>query len=272
MPSGNYGNQRGLTPFLDALATKGTLFEHAYAVSSWTIPQREILPFERLYDAEVATADDQVRQLFEQLERRGFLENSLVGIMADHGEEFVEHGRTSHGRTLYEESVRVPFIVVGPGVAAGRRVAEDVSLIDLAPTLLDLLGLPAEPRFEGRSLAPLVRPGPGADRGAGAGPDILMQLERSVPVELDNRIHSRALLRGNQKFLIRLDGGTEMFDLASDPAEVSTSQPAATQEAPLSEALSLTEARLGERAATEHAVAPVDEKLKERLRALGYQP
>src|SRR5262249_61480736 len=127
----------------------------------------------------------------------------------------------------------------------GRRVAENVSLIDLAPTLLDLLGLPAEPRFEGRSLAPLLRPGPGADRGAGAGPDILMQLERSVPVALDGRIHSRALLRGAQKFLIRIDGRTEMFDLAADPAEVATSQPVAAQEAPLSEALSLTAARLG---------------------------
>jgi arylsulfatase A-like enzyme len=236
------------------------------------LTKREILPVERLYDAEVATADDQVRQLFEELERRGFLENSLVVIMADHGEEFVEHGRTSHGRTLYEESVRVPFIVVGPGVAAGRRVAENVSLIDLAPTLLDLLGLPAEPRFEGRSLAPLGRPGPGADRGAGAGPDILMQLERTVPVEMNNRIHSRALLRGDQKFLIRVDGGTEMFDLATDPAEVRRPSPRPPRRRPLSEALSLTEARLGERAAAEHAVAPVDEKLKERLRALGYQP
>src|SRR5262249_22562701 len=145
--------------------------------------------------------------LFAELDRRGFLDNALVVIVSDHGEEFIEHGRTSHGRTLYEESVHVPFIVVGPGVAAGRRVAENVSLIDLAPTLLDLLGLPPEPRFEGRSLAPLVRPGPGADRGPGAGPDILMQLERSVPVSMDNRIHSRALLRGDQKFLIRLDGG-----------------------------------------------------------------
>src|SRR5262249_6830465 len=154
----------------------------------------------------------------------------------------------------------------------GRRVAENVSLIDLAPTLIDLLGLPPEPRFEGRSLAPLLRPGPGADRGAGAGPDIVMQLERSVPVEMDNRIHSRALLRGAQKFLLKIDGGSEMFDLATDPAEVSTSQPAATQQAPLSDALTLTEARLGERASGEHAVAPVDEKLKERLRVLGYQP
>jgi arylsulfatase A-like enzyme len=236
------------------------------------LTKQQILPFERLYDGEVATADDQVRQLFEELERRGFLENALVVVISDHGEEFVEHGGGSHGRTLYEESVHVPFIVVGPGVAAGRRVAENVSLIDLAPTLVDLLGLPPEPRFEGRSLAPLVRPGPGADRGPGAGPDILMQLERTVPVSMDNRIHSRALLRGNQKFLIRVAGGTEMFDLATDPAEVSTSQPAATQQAPLSEALTLAEASLGERAAGEHAVGPVDEKLKERLRALGYAP
>ena len=193
--------------------------------------------------------------------------------MADHGEEFVEHGRTSHGRTLYEESVHVPFIVVGPGVAAGRRVAENVSLIDLAPTLVDLLGLPAEPRFEGRSLTPLLRPGSTSDRGAGAGPDILMQLERTVPVTLDNRIHSRGFVHGAQKLLLGINGETELYDLAADPAEKATPQPAgAAQEAPLSESLTLAEARLGERAASEIAKAPVDEKLKERLRALGYQP
>jgi len=237
------------------------------------LTKREILPFERLYDAEVATADDQVRQLFAELEKRGFLDNALVVVMADHGEEFVEHGRTSHGRTLYEESVHVPFIVVGPGVAAGRRVAENVSLIDLAPTLVDLLGLPAEPRFEGRSLTPLLRPGSTADRGAGAGPDILMQLERTVPVTLDNRIHSRGFVHGAQKLLLGVNGGTEVYDLTTDPAETATPQPAeAAQEAPLAESLTLAEARLGERAASEVAKAPVDEKLKERLRALGYQP
>jgi arylsulfatase A-like enzyme len=237
------------------------------------LTKREILPFERLYDAEVATADDQVRQLFAELEKRGFLDNALVVVIADHGEEFVEHGRTSHGRTLYEESVHVPFIVVGPGVAAGRRVAENVSLIDLAPTLLDVLGLPAEPRFEGRSLVALLQPGSTADRGAGAGPDVLMQLERSVPVELDNRIHSRGFVRGADKLLLGIDGGTERYDLATDPAETAQLQASgAAQSAALSEALTLTEAHLGERAAAEAAQAPVDEKLKERLRALGYQP
>src|SRR5262245_3488330 len=220
------------------------------------LTKREMLPFERLYDGEVASADDQVRQLFDELTRRGFLEHALVVVTADHGEEFVEHGGTSHGKTLYEESVRVPLIVVGPGVAAGRRIAQNVSLIDLAPTIVDLLGLPGEPRFEGQSLAPLVRPGPRVESLAGYGRDILIQLERGVPESLDSRVHARGMLRGRRKLLIRKDGSTEFFDLLDDPAEMSGGQATAGQVATLSRAMTKTEARLLARAVVQPTFAP----------------
>jgi arylsulfatase A-like enzyme len=81
----------------------------------------------------------------------------VVAYTADHGEEFQDHGAWGHADTLYEELLHVPFALRAPGIAP-RRVAQDVDLVDLAPTLLDLFGLRPRPR-SGRSLAPLLRGG-----------------------------------------------------------------------------------------------------------------
>jgi arylsulfatase A-like enzyme len=226
------------------------------------------LPLERLYDAEVASADDQVRQLFDELDRRGVLDGALVVVTADHGEEFFEHGRGSHGITLYEESVRVPLIVVGPGVPAGRRVSQNVSLVDVAPTLLALLGLEAEPRFEGRSLVPTLA---GAIPGRGAGPDIVLQLERSVPENLDHRAHVRGLVRAGEKLLVDRHDAGELYDLDADPGETRRDPPALSAEgAPLAAALARHEESLATRAVASAAIEPLDERLKQQLHALGY--
>ena len=79
------------------------------------------------------------------------MENAIVVITADHGEEFWEHGALTHGTNLYNENVRIPLILLTPGHAGGQRIEDNVSLIDVAPTLLDLAGLPRQPRFEGRT-------------------------------------------------------------------------------------------------------------------------
>ena len=99
-----------------------------------------------LYDAEVAALDRRLRRVFRRLRTRGLLEHAIVVVTADHGEEFDEHGEFQHGRTLYQESVRIPLIMVGPGLPAGRVVDQPVSIVDVAPTIFDLVGLPVEPR------------------------------------------------------------------------------------------------------------------------------
>jgi arylsulfatase A-like enzyme len=94
------------------------------------------------YDGEVATADAAVGRLLGELDRRGLLDDALVCVTADHGEEFYEHRAWGHGHSLHPEVVRVPWILRLPGRAhAGRRVAGAVSSVDIAPTLLDLLGI-----------------------------------------------------------------------------------------------------------------------------------
>lgn len=229
----------------------------------------EYLPFERLYDAEVAAADDQVRQLWEALAARGFLDEAIVILLSDHGEEFAEHGGRAHGRALYEESVRVPFIVLGPGVAPGRRVPENVSLVDLVPTLVDLLQLPGDTRLEGLSLAPALRQ---ASQGGSSVQDIVLQLDRSSGAQ-DERVHRRGLVRERDKLLVRTNDDLERYDLANDPTELHDAhQIDAARTAGLHDALTALDGQLGGRANAAEEMVPIDEGLKQRLRALGYHP
>jgi arylsulfatase A-like enzyme len=235
------------------------------------LTHEHVLPIERLYDAEVATADDQVRQLFDELAHRGFLDHAMVIVTADHGEEFNEHGHGSHGIALYEESVRVPLIMMGPGVPTDRRVTENVSLVDVAPTLLDLLGLPPEPRFEGRSLVSVLSMPATSERGRGSGPDVILQLEQIGSVETDQRKHVRGLVRSGHKLLVGPDERTELYNLDVDPDEThdDASELAADRDI-LTGALTSEGQRLGKRAVSEVATEPIDERLKGQLRALGY--
>ena len=165
-----------------------------------------------LYDGEVAALDAALAGLFDALRRRRFLDDALVVVTSDHGEEFREHDDLLHGLTLFEESIRVPLIVLASGVAAGTVVQPPVSLVDVAPTLLDLLGLPAEPGFEGRSRAPLLRGAVTSEAD-----DIVAELiDESARRE---RRHRAALIRETQKLVVDQAGRSHAYDLARDPAE-----------------------------------------------------
>ncbi len=113
------------------------------------------------YDGGLAKLDDEVGRFLDTLDRRGLLENTLVVITADHGEEFAEHGVYEHGYSLYRPSVHVPLIIVPPGVTAGAlsRVSTPVSLRDLAATVVDVVGAADRAPFPGGSLARLWQPG-----------------------------------------------------------------------------------------------------------------
>ena len=107
------------------------------------------------YDASLAYLDDQIRILLQTMDERGLLDNTLVIITSDHGEEFGEHGVFDHGNSLYRQAVHVPLIIHFPGsVPAGGRIEVPVSLAALPATIMELIGLETHP-FPGHSLAPL---------------------------------------------------------------------------------------------------------------------
>ncbi len=111
------------------------------------------------YDSELAFADHWVGKLLAELDSRGLLDHALVVIMADHGEGLGEHGIYGHGRGLYEPILRVPMIMAGEGLPAGGRFEAPVNMLDFAPTILSLLGLPHSGQMEGRDLTAAIRSG-----------------------------------------------------------------------------------------------------------------
>ncbi len=110
-----------------------------------------------LYVAGIRQLDDELGRLIQGLKDLGVYQDTLVVVVSDHGEEFLEHGGVLHGRTQYEEMLRIPMIMRGPGLPAGLRVRSPVSLVDVFPTALSLLGLPGTDELDGIDLGTSLR-------------------------------------------------------------------------------------------------------------------
>jgi len=172
-------------------------------------PDDEIVRHDMLdYAFEVEHTDKHLARMIAELEKRGQLDNTLIIVTADHGECFGEHGHYRHGFELWQELVHVPWIFVLPG-AAPRRIEVTRSHLDLAPTVLDLMGVPADPAFTGRSLVPELY---GAEAEAR---DVIVDLPRTS--DNDRR---RALIHGRHKVIAYGDDSRfEVYDLVADPGE-----------------------------------------------------
>ena len=206
------------------------------------------------YDEEIAFVDTQVDRLLTGIEARGLWNRSLVVLTSDHGEELFDHGGFEHGHAMHEEVLRVPLILWASNLEPGRA-SVPVSLIDLAPTILDATGVePAAPlpgislldRDDSRANRPIV-----AERLL-YGPD------------------TRVIVEWPMKAIARADReDAQLFDLAEDPGErhdLQSDRPARLRQmlATLSDSLSEARAR---QASTE---IELDEDLSDRLRSLGY--
>lgn len=114
-----------------------------------------------LYEQEISYADEELRAVLQHLDALGLADRTLLVVTSDHGEAFMEHGQWAHGFQLYDEALHVPLVMRLPGVVpAARRVNTPVSLVDVTPTVLDLLGVPSPHALDGLSLAPLLREPP----------------------------------------------------------------------------------------------------------------
>lgn len=161
-------------------------------------------PFDS-YLAEVEIVDRELHHLYDVLEQLHLLDRTVLIVASDHGEAFGEHGVYHHATTLYEEMVRIPLLIRIPGVPH-RQVAEPVSLIDLAPTILDMFGLPAPGIFMGQSLLPLV-----------AGEDV--RLKRPMALDSSRLMRAMYFRDGFKVIRDRRRGTVELYDLVKDPGE-----------------------------------------------------
>ncbi|HEX3854358.1 MAG TPA: sulfatase-like hydrolase/transferase [Polyangiaceae bacterium] len=167
------------------------------------------------YDGEVAFVDHHVGRVLDALEKSLVYDHTVVIITSDHGEAFAEHGMIRHGFELWEELVRVPLIVRVPGVPA-RHIQTRRSAIDLAPTILDLCGVPAPSPSDGDFLSgtSLV---PDLFTPAGAEP-------KARPVFIDmaagpNNADRQALIDDDKKLVASGGRPLSLYDLAADPGE-----------------------------------------------------
>lgn len=213
-----------------------------------------------LYDAEVAWTDHQLGLLIDELRERGLWYDTLFIVVADHGEEFLDHGHWEHGRTLYDEQLRVPLLIKPPsGVGTPRRVDGAAGHVDLAPTILDALGVDHDPaEFDGLSLWPVLVGA--SDRATGA--PSLSHLELA-----DESL--RSVVAGRWKLIEDLKRERRMlFDVEQDAAELDD----LSVETPLRTGV-LGQERLRLEQALEAESADeleLDEETKKQLEALGY--
>ena len=218
------------------------------------------------YDGAVAFADEQLGRLVEALRRSGQLDHTLVVVVADHGEEFYEHGNWRHGNQLYSEVVHVPLLFRMPGQGAARRT-DLAMLVDVFPTLVSLVdGTPVDDKsFDGRALFA---------KDAAAAPATAFSEHWWFE---GGTYSSRMVRRGGLKLMESRDEArgqekTELYDLATDASEKRNllENPTAVSENGLGELQGLL-ARFGDKVSVASAVrVDVEQSTKERLRQLGY--
>ena len=107
------------------------------------------------YQGEISYADNSFGFILKELDDQQILENTVVVFTSDHGDGLGEHGESTHSLFIYESTTRVPLLMTGPGVPAGRRVDQLVRTVDIAPTVLDLAGLEVPAGLDGASLVPV---------------------------------------------------------------------------------------------------------------------
>lgn len=239
-------------------------------------PVLEIDPYLSAYDAELHYADHLTGLILQSFASRGLLDDSLVLVLGDHGEEFLEHGDHGHGRSLYQESIHVPLIVRPPGGPgrraefAGRRVALPTSSLDVTSTVLAATGLSVD--LHGRDLSPAWETGAlPAD-----------WTDRPIFAGTDHEAHVRSVRRGRWKQVVEVSPPRDqpdravrppqLFDLQTDPGETTD---VSARHAPTMAALSaLLSAHEKEALKRSEAIGrekrALDKATEEALRRLGY--
>lgn len=217
-------------------------------------------PYDGGYDHELAVVDREIGRLLSALRARDAYENTLIMVIADHGEGLGDHGEDEHGVFLYDAVLRVPWIARGPGVNAGTVIGSQARGVDLFPTALDALGLPVPEGLDGRSAWPLLQGG----------------LRAEVPASYAESYYPKLHFGWSELRAIRADGykaidapRPELYNLRDDPGELTNLY--ASQQA-LADRMIAEAARLDRdmRGGGAVVVAEPDRETMERLRSLGY--
>lgn len=213
------------------------------------------------YLAEILYTDHHIGELIRHLESSGLRSHTLIALTSDHGEGLGEHGEESHAFFVYDSTLRVPLIFWGPPrLPVGKRIASLVRTVDIAPTILDLLGLPELSSVQGTSLLPLIR-------GETQALDLPAYGESIEIATLFSGAPLRSLRYGDWKYIHQVD--PELYDVANDPME--TKNLAASHPEKLAELRGRLQALIAEAGpAPGGAAVQLDGATAQQLQALGY--
>ena len=218
------------------------------------LERADVEELNRLYDSELALTDHYIGKVLDHLRTLGLFEDALIIVTGDHGEEFMDHGMLGHAKTLYNELVSVPLIIKFPRGSAAV-VETPVALVDLYPTVLDVLGLEAAPALVGRSLLSIDAAGE----------------VRPVFCETSRRRELRGIVADGYKLVLDLETGEQqLFHLANDADEnedLSAALPGRVES--MMEPLQQWMRDEGEVVLRERNLE-LDPEERERLRRLGY--
>ncbi|MFT7464251.1 MAG: arylsulfatase A-like enzyme [Pseudohongiellaceae bacterium] len=228
-----------------------------------------------LYDADILANDAQMQRLWDKLQDDGWGDDFILLFTSDHGEEFFDHGGTSHGNSLYDEMLRVPLMIYAPGlVPLGKRIETPVRSLDIFPTLCDLLGFEVPPDLQGQSLVPLIHGAVGAGaldvfaehtedpvlRSLGLGSGVMVSV-RNGKWKLISNVQSPQLIERPRY---------ELFDLNDDPHEqrnVGDAHPEVLQQLQAKVERFIDDFQQGSEGESEELMDP---EVLTQLRALGY--
>jgi arylsulfatase A-like enzyme/uncharacterized membrane protein YbhN (UPF0104 family) len=217
-----------------------------------------------LYAGEVAHVDASFGALVDVLKRSGLWENTALVVVADHGEEFQDHGGWWHGTTLYEEQIDVPLVVKWPSrvaaVTAPTEIGARGRLLDVAPTLVALARVPAPEGWQGTDLREPIA------------------ADRALFAEEDHEGNVLSAVQRGERKLIRANSGNPrglptvaLFDVANDPGELANLAPAEAHEVARLDSLLVEAAAVAAgQAVASSGDVQMDDATRERLRALGY--
>ncbi len=216
LPPASFAQRFGCTDQLDTFLMR---FDRELHLSSNTTTE-EVESLRNAYDGTIAYLDYELKRLFGELRQRDLLDRTLVILVSDHGEEFSEHSTIFHGLDLYIQSIRVPLILRLPGIIpANVTVQKPVTLRDIPSTVIDLLDLPDDGLFPGRSLGRYWTES-GNEEPEGFSP-VLSELNHAswkvgAPVAKGDM---KSLIIGDIHYIRNGDGTEEIYDLRHDPAE-----------------------------------------------------
>ena len=230
------------------------------------LPEERRVRLMQLYDAAVAHADSMLGRILDVIDAHGLTDNSVIVVIADHGEEFHEHGAWGHGNSLYDEVVHVPLLVHVPGLAA-RRIDDPVMLVDVLPTVVAVTGSVTHTPQATAAASEVAAPVEGSDlRSVGADRPAFAELIREGGYE------SFTVIGRSEKYIETTPGlgaplEHELYELTDDAGERSNRWSEARAD------LTAVLAQLRARAQTHQFLggnAEIDDDARERLKALGY--